>query len=82
MNHYLYTPLSQGSSRNDIPILNDDDQCLLKCIARQDFIVLVEILLSTICIQGNIYFISHSISTSILISMKREIDSCVGKEYL
>ena len=39
MNHYLYTPLSQGSSRNDIPILNDDDQCLLKCIARQDFIV-------------------------------------------
>lgn len=80
MNRYLYTPLSQGSSRNDIPILNDD-QCLLKCITRQDFIVTSRNSTLYNLYQGNIYFISHSISTSILVSMKREVDSCVRKEY-
>lgn len=80
MSCYLYTQLSQGSFRNDLPILNDD-QYLLKCIANQDFIVTSRNSTLYKGCQSNIYFTSLSTSTSTLISKKIEVDSCVGKEY-
>ena len=77
---YLNTQFSQGSFRNDHPIVNDY-QCLLNCIASQDFIVASRNSTLHKGCEANTYVFSFSTSISILISSKRGVDSCVGEEY-